>query len=98
MKVATLLLLTGALCLTTLAQARERWQGAGWYQVLEKTAPGRDSAKAIYSERPFATREACLRTLPFDFSEAGPDEHALESVFDFSCFELVAKPHWDRSR
>ena len=98
MKFATLILVTGALCLTTLAQARERWQGAGWYLVLEKTAPGRDSAIAIYSQQPFVTREACLRTLPFDFSHSGPDEHALESVFDFSCFELAAKPHWDRSR
>jgi hypothetical protein len=73
-----------------------RWQGPGWYQVVEKAQPGHDSQSVIYRPTAFASREECQATLPVDRLASGHDEHRLDTYYDFSCVELQGRPDWDR--
>ncbi len=78
------------------AMAGSRWQGPGWYQVVEKAQPGHDSQSVIYKPTPFASQAECRATLPVDRLASGHDEHRLDTFYDFSCVELQSRPDWDR--
>ena len=92
----SLVLFAACLTLTTTAFAATRWQGPGWYQVVEKMSPGRDSVRIIYLPRPFGSRDECQRSLLPDRNRSGLDEHGFDTYYDFSCQELPARPQWDR--
>jgi hypothetical protein len=92
---STLFSTIGMLCAMT-AMAGSRWQGPGWYQVVEKAQPGHGSESVIYQPTAFASREECQATLPRDRLASGHDEHRLDTFYDFSCVELQGRPDWDR--
>ena len=87
--IATILTLTG------VAFAGSRWQGPGWYQIVEKLTPGIDSIRVIYIPQAFPSRDECLKTLLPDRHRSGLDEHSMDTYYDFSCVELPARPMWD---
>ena len=92
---STLLFATGMLVVAT-AMAGSRWQGPGWYQVVEKSQPGHDSERVIYKPTPFATQAECRATLPPERLASGHDERRLDTFYDFSCVELENRPDGDR--
>lgn len=84
------------LLLVTTADAGSRWQGPGWYQVVEKLIPGMESRKIILTPKAFATLADCRQSLQMDRIDSSRDEHQLETVYDFSCEQLTVRPAWDR--
>ena len=96
MKLKSTLLFTMAMRGAMTAMAGSRWQGPGWYQVVEKAQPGHDSESVIYRPTVFASREECLATLPVDRLASGHDQHRLDTFYDFSCVELQGRPDWNR--
>lgn len=90
------LLAAVAMTVSLTAMAAGRWQGPGWYQVVEKAQPGHDADRAIFRPVPFQSRAECLATLPPDRLASGHDEHRLDTFYDFSCVELNADPDWSR--
>ncbi len=78
------------------AMAASRWQGPGWYQLVEKSQPGHDSESVIYKPTPFASQAECRATLPVDRLASGHEERRLDTFYDFSCVELQDRPDWDR--
>ena len=79
----------------SVAEAAGRWHGAGWYQVVEHRRTDMAPWKFIYSETPFTSEDACLKTLHPDYTDPGVDEEDSDTFNDFSCERLDARPDWD---
>jgi hypothetical protein len=92
----TLALVCAFSCFVLTAQAAPRWQGPGWYQVVEKLQPGREGRKIILAPQTFANKAECQRTLQRDRVDGADDDHGFDVIFDFSCEELPVRPVWDR--
>jgi hypothetical protein len=96
MKLNSTLLFTMGMLGAMTAMAGSRWQGPGWYQVVEKSQPGFDSESVIYKPTPFSSQTECRATLPVDRLASGHEERRLDTFYDFSCVELESRPDWDR--
>lgn len=92
----TLALLCAVSALAVTAEAASRWQGPGWYQVVEKLQPGREARKVILVPKTFSNKAECQQTLQRDRVDGADDARDFDVVYDFSCEELPARPVWDR--
>ena len=92
----TLALLCAFSAFAVTAEAASRWQGPGWYQVVEKIQPGREARKVILAPKTFTSRQDCQNTLQRDRVDSADDDHGLDVIYDFSCEELPSRPTWDR--
>lgn len=88
------LILSAALLIATAAHATPKWNGDGWYQVVDYVSEGRIKYRLIYAG-PYADEAACLRELHPDYTDPGVDDEDPDTLKDFSCVQLSTRPDWD---
>ncbi|MBP6013758.1 MAG: hypothetical protein KBA31_16140 [Alphaproteobacteria bacterium] len=86
-----------AILAAAVAHAAGRWQGPGWYQVVEFRRTDMAAWKLIVKDTPFANEAECLKTLHPDYTDPGIDEEDSDTFKDYSCERLDARPTWDRN-